>query len=98
MVWLVQQLAILLGITIVWIFLESGHGKGIPDGIGAVVKRAIKDLIQYNPDVPLYTVDDFIAIGLQQCLPSIYLYKYTEEQVSELKTSFLAKYDVIGEN
>ena len=25
-------------INIKWIFLETGHGKGIPDGIGASVK------------------------------------------------------------
>ena len=26
-------------ITFKWIYLESGHRKGIPDGIGATVKR-----------------------------------------------------------
>ena len=41
-----------------WIFLEAGHGKGIPDGIGATVKKAIKNIVAKNPSVPVYKVED----------------------------------------
>ena len=36
-------------IDLKWIYLESGHGKGIPDGIGATVKKAIKDVSVGKP-------------------------------------------------
>ena len=37
-------------IDLKWIYLESGHGRGIPDRIGATVKKAIKDLLLFHPD------------------------------------------------
>ena len=46
-----------------WIYLESGHRKGIPDGIGAAVKHVIQTLIAYNPSLPIYTVKDFMIVG-----------------------------------
>jgi hypothetical protein len=33
-----------------WLFLESGHGKGIADGVGSVIKRLFDDAIRLNPD------------------------------------------------
>ena len=40
MFYLVQQFAKEYRVTIRWIYLEAGHGKGISDGIRAVVKKA----------------------------------------------------------
>ena len=62
-----------------WIYLDPGHGKGIPDGVGAVVKHAIKDIIMYNPDDPHYTVDQLIQSGLQDHLPSVKIEVYSED-------------------
>ena len=42
-------------ITVKWIYLEANHGKGVPDGIGGDGKRAIADIIRFNPDKPFYT-------------------------------------------
>lgn len=80
--WLIQQLAQQLGITIRWIFLESGHGKGIPDGIGAVVKRQITDLIASKPDSAFYTVAHLLQHGLADLVPSISLSQYSKEDIA----------------
>ena len=58
--YMIQQFANEYEVTVHWIYLEAGHGKGIPDGVGAVVKHAIKDIIMYNPADPHYTVDQLI--------------------------------------
>ena len=49
-----------------WIYLECGHGKGIPDGLGAVCKRAIKEIINMNPEDCIYNVEDLLRKGLQE--------------------------------
>ena len=60
-------------IDLKWIYLESGHGKGIPDGIGATVKKAIKDLLLFHPDDTLRNVADLFSHYIQDCIPSIEL-------------------------
>ncbi|CAF1654845.1 unnamed protein product, partial [Didymodactylos carnosus] len=32
-------------VEIKWIYLESGHGKGAADGVGAVIKRAMNEAV-----------------------------------------------------
>ncbi len=34
-----------------WNFHESGHGKGIPDGVGATVKRTADKIVLYGADI-----------------------------------------------
>ena len=41
-----------------WIYLESGHGKGIADGVGAAVKRVITTIMAQNVNEPIYTVNN----------------------------------------
>ncbi|CAF4677834.1 unnamed protein product, partial [Rotaria sp. Silwood2] len=43
-----------------WIYLESGHGKGTPDAIGAVIKKAMADAIAYNPDETFKDAKDLL--------------------------------------
>ena len=84
--YIIQQFANEYEVTVHWIYLEAGHGKGIPDGVGAVVKRAIKDIIMYNPDDPHYTVDQLIQSGLQDHLTSVKIIVYSEEDVNSLES------------
>ena len=79
--WLVKTFCEEFNITVKWIYLESGHGKGIPDGINATVKKAIENLMLLNPSVPMYSVEDFLKNGLQEAAPSIGLYNYEEEDI-----------------
>ena len=62
-----------------WIYLGSGHGKSVPDGIGAVVKCVIQIFIAYNPSLLIYTVKYLMIVGLQSHLPSVELYQYSIE-------------------
>lgn len=34
-----------------WNFSESGHGKGAPDGIGAVLRRTADNIIRQGKDI-----------------------------------------------
>ncbi|CAF2849123.1 unnamed protein product [Rotaria sp. Silwood2] len=47
-----------------WIYLESGHGKGTPDAIGAVIKKAMADAIAYNPDETFKDAKDLL-VGIE---------------------------------
>ena len=85
--WYMLQFAMKHDITIKWIYLEANHGKGVPDGIGGDGKRAIADIIRFNPDKPFYTVND-IFDEMCESLPSIEITTYTEEDVKE-KASLL---------
>lgn len=39
------------GIQATWNFHESGHGKGVPDGVGGALKRAAKNLVLHGKDI-----------------------------------------------
>ncbi|KAH3810303.1 hypothetical protein DPMN_138693 [Dreissena polymorpha] len=34
-----------------WSYTEAGHGKGAPDGVGAVVKREADRLVSHGTDI-----------------------------------------------
>ena len=72
-------------ITVRWIYVESGHGKGIPDGIGAIVKKAFENLMLSNPSVAKYSVEDLLKNVLQEAVSSIGLYIYEEEEEDIIK-------------
>ena len=67
-----------LNISLKWIYLEHHHGKGIPDGIGAVVKRSIKSIIASNPDVPIYDAQQLFE-RLPEITASIAYHLYSED-------------------
>ncbi|CAF3451066.1 unnamed protein product [Rotaria socialis] len=50
MIFLMEKLAIDRHIDIKWIFLESGHGKGVADAVGAAVKHKFDVVVAVNPD------------------------------------------------
>ena len=87
---MIQQFANEYEVTVYWIYLEAGHGKGIPDGVGAVVKHAVKDIIMYNPDDSHYTVDQ------QDHLPSVKIVVYSEEDVNSLESKLPDIQRVVG--
>ena len=49
MFWLIKVFWKEFGISVKWIYLESGHGKGIPDGTDVTVKKAIENLMLSKP-------------------------------------------------
>ena len=96
MFWLCKQFCEEFGIEMVWIYLEVGHGKGVPDGIGATVKKAIQDLMLRNPDVPMYTVDDLLESGLREAVPSVGIHTYDQESLEQFYDAVLKLNPIIG--
>lgn len=65
--------------TVNWNFSEAGHGKGAPDGVGAVVKREADRAVSHGKDIinakSLYDI-------LQAAQVSLKLYLIPEEEIS----------------
>ena len=75
--YMIQKISKEFQVTVRWIYLDAGHGKGIPDGVGAVVRQLIKDIIAFHPDSPIYDVADLVKLSPQNHPTSITLSFYT---------------------
>ena len=60
--YLAQLFAFLRGVVLIWVFTETGHGKGPMDGVGAVVKNAIEDVVSFNPDMAIQSTQDLMSL------------------------------------
>ncbi|CAH2098094.1 unnamed protein product [Euphydryas editha] len=45
--------------SISWNYLEAGHGKGAPDGVGAVLKRTADQVVRFGSDID--SLEAFVA-------------------------------------
>ena len=77
--WFMQEVVKEHSLQFNWIFLEAGHGKGMPDGIGATGKNAIKDIVACNPDILSYDVDNLLQNKLAEMIPSMLLHHTTDD-------------------
>lgn len=66
--------------TITWNYSESGHGKGAPDGVGAVIKRTADRAVSQGQDIK--DLDDFLTV-MNQNLKKIKLKTISEYDVFE---------------
>ncbi|CAH0727113.1 unnamed protein product, partial [Brenthis ino] len=66
--------------TITWNYSESGHGKGAPDGVGAVIKRTADRAMSQGQDIK--DLDDFLTV-MNQNLKKIKLKTISEYDVFE---------------
>lgn len=66
-----------------WIYLESGHGKGIADAISAQMKRKMDECISFNPSRSYEKASDFVHEI--QSSTSIKLFIYDESNVDDIK-------------
>ncbi|KAF9412049.1 hypothetical protein HW555_009327, partial [Spodoptera exigua] len=65
---------------VTWNYQESGHGKGAPDGIGAVIKRTADNFVKYGGDVGTY--EDFWALVTKN-IPNVYFDMITERDIED---------------
>ena len=70
-------------VTIRWLFLSSGHGKGIPDAIGSAIKRLFDDAIRLNPDESFNGAEQLM--NKIKGSTNIRLYLYKKEDVDSLR-------------
>ena len=89
--WMAKKLALKWKVTLKWIYLEAGHGKGIPDGLGAVLKRTIKAMVDMSPGIPIYTVEDLLRHGLKDMVPSIKITTFTTDDIKKKKQEIPSK-------
>jgi hypothetical protein len=72
-------------VTIKWVYLESGHGKGAADGVGATVKSKLKMITARDGNV------DFCAEELKKSYEeeqqNVRVIIYTAEDVDKVKRS-----------
>ncbi|KAG7297103.1 hypothetical protein JYU34_020051, partial [Plutella xylostella] len=66
--------------TITWNYSEAGHGKGAPDGVGAVLKRTADRAVSQGKDIK--TITDFMVV-LEQNIKNIILKRVSEYDVNE---------------
>lgn len=74
-------------INITWNYSEAGHGKGAPDGVGAVIKRTADNALTYGQDVS--SLDQFVQVIKSQ-VENVIVLTVTEHDVS-LKESQIPK-------
>lgn len=75
-----------------WNFLEAGHGKGAPDGIGAVIKREADRLVGHGKDI---TNAKELFDLLQENKLAVLLFMVEEEGVRKTEDQILSKLSTI---
>ncbi|CAH2094688.1 unnamed protein product [Euphydryas editha] len=66
---------------VTWNYQESGHGKGAPDGIGAVVKRTADNFVKYGGDIGSF--EDFWDLVTKN-IPNVYFKMVTESDIKKI--------------
>ncbi|CAF3809581.1 unnamed protein product [Rotaria magnacalcarata] len=74
-IYLLKHYATIRKITIRWLFLGSGHGKGISDTIGSSIKRLFDDAIRLNPDESFNAAEELMNKIKGSTNIRLYLYK-----------------------
>ena len=70
-------------LTIIWNFFATSHGKGVVDGIGGTVKRAVWRHIR-SDQTHVTNAEQYAAVARQRC-PSIHVSYIKREQIESLK-------------
>ena len=82
-IYFLKHYALSRQITMRWLFLESGHGKGVADGVGSAIKRLFDNAIRFNPDQSFKGAADLMTKIKKSTNIQLYLYK--KEDIDSLK-------------
>ena len=96
MFWLLQQFWAEKQIELKWIYLESEHGKDIPDVIWATINTTIKYLLVYHPNSTVYTIQQLKENYIQEQVLSMKLRSSYTEDVKKLYASLPTIKSVAG--
>lgn len=77
--------------TVFWNYSESGHGKGAPDGVGAVLKRTADRITAEGKDVNSF---EAFYETLKANVKGVHLDVVYEHQITEIE-QLLSEYDVV---
>ncbi|CAF1398352.1 unnamed protein product [Rotaria sordida] len=81
-------------IDIKWVYLESGHGKGVADAVGAALKRQFDEAISIDPDHAFDNAQDLM--NAVQNNTDIKLYIYDKKDIQKLKDTIPALSTIKG--
>ncbi|CAH0403518.1 unnamed protein product [Chilo suppressalis] len=65
---------------VTWNYLEAGHGKGAPDGVGAALKRTADQVVRFGTDIG--TMKDFWK-HIQVKVKNVKLLSVSEQDIEE---------------
>lgn len=91
-VFLTKNFAIDNGISVYWIFTETGHGKGPMDGVGSAIKRVVKDVIAFNPNKIISNTNELMEY--LPPMPNVVVETYTEEDVKRIQEHLPSKIEL----
>jgi hypothetical protein len=66
-----------------WNYHEAGHGKGAPDGVGAVCKRTANDVVACGGDVTNLT--EFCGVIQSRC-PDVTVFIVTKSEFEDMES------------
>ncbi|CAG2206817.1 unnamed protein product [Mytilus edulis] len=79
------------GLQATWNFHESGHRKGVPDGVGGTLKRTANDLVLRGKDITsaksfVESIQEQESLVMQYELAKEHIVKNTSTSISESKS------------
>jgi hypothetical protein len=83
--YLMKTFAMEHDITLKWIYLESGHGKGVADAVGAALKRKFDDAVNFDPDNSFENALDLL--NAVENSTDIKMFIYDKSDIDQLKKS-----------
>ena len=86
MVFLIKVWAKTNNINVIWVYTETGHGKGPMDGVGASIKHIVKDTIAYNPNGVIANTEQLF--NHLPIMPQVHISTYGDENVNKYKATF----------
>ena len=82
-------------LKIIWNLFATSHGKGVVDGIGGTVKRAVWRHVK-SEQAHVTNAEEYAAVARQRC-PHIHIGYITREHIDSLKPFLDEKWrDVVG--
>ena len=79
-----QKFATTHSVDFRWLFLESGHGKGVADAVGAVLKRLFDEAVSFDPDNSFDNALDLMNLVKSRTEVKLFIYdKVGTEQQEE---------------
>lgn len=67
--------------SLYWHYLEAGHGKGAPDGVGGCIKRTADNIVARGIDIPdLNTLMEQLKINCK----GIKMFQVSEKEIDEI--------------
>jgi hypothetical protein len=79
-IYLMQKFTTTHDVDFRWVFLESGHGKGVADAVGAVLKRSFDEAVSSDPDNSFHNALDLMSVVKSRTAVKLFIYDKTSTE------------------